>query len=521
MIQSIKSETHDELILGDIPVPVEVKIAGEYGEKVASEPEARRYPKVHLFFSFDIVNSTLYKTITGNWPTIIKNLLEDVRARVYRVDTLQLSYLWRIIGDEIVFVLPINSEKDLVSAVEGIFEVTQRLCISLKTGKFFDTIDDQRLTAKEIHILKSQNMLSIKATAWIAVVNETMNTPFDNIEFDYSSSSRNQSIREFLGKDIDAGFRLKSYTQDRRLCISMELAHFLSQNGQSDKLHIMDYVRLKGVWNDNLYPIIWYHNVALVESCQREMTDQDLETGFEESFRYDEASSNEMVSKYVSRKTSSGEQYPSSEGVILPAIMYETEKALPKIIKDRNLQSRIKHFKDSFVEDLFVHTHEPYEHPLELHCAVICCDVEKKKILIAQRSDNRKRDSRKWEFGCAKMHSSKSIIETIKETYQKEFGMAIEVVCDTTRKDIQPLPFAIYEIAKTSENKVKGVVFVARVLDPIEEKQFRPEGRHMQIKWVDRAAAQCIAEEDAVNDFHNTINTVFEKFHILFPEVTK
>lgn len=224
---SYMGESFDNSILGNFPVPAEVASAGVLDSENIKEKEQMHYPKVHLFFSFDIVNSTMYKAMTGNWPLVIRSLLEDIRTRVHRIDILFTSYLWRVIGDEMIFVLPVQSETALSEAVDAVFEVTQRISISLKSGKFFDSLEDQSVQQEEINILKNQNTLSVKATAWIAVVNDKIKSPFDNIAFDYSASSHNQSISEFLGKDIDAGFRLKEHTQDRRLCISVELAYFL------------------------------------------------------------------------------------------------------------------------------------------------------------------------------------------------------------------------------------------------------------------------------------------------------
>ena len=214
------------------------------------------YPRVALFFSIDIVNSTLYKERTGTWPIIIRSLLDEIRRQVCRRDALQACLLWRVIGDETVFVLPVSSRKEITEAVGSVFEVTQRISISLKSGKFFDALEGQTLSDREVAFLKVQNDLSIKAAAWIAAINMKLETPHDNIVFNYKESAHNTSIREYIGKDIDTGFRLKAYTQDRRLVISLELAYCLLKEKKEDCLYIIGYDRLKGVWNQALYPII-------------------------------------------------------------------------------------------------------------------------------------------------------------------------------------------------------------------------------------------------------------------------
>lgn len=242
-----------------------VEAQNNINNEIVEKKEQDYYPRVNLFFSFDIVNSTMYKSVTGNWPLIIRQLLEDIRTTVFKIPDLSACSLWRVIGDEMIFVIPIYSMEEMAVFVDSIFEVTQKISRRLKTGRFFDALEGQSIQKTDIELLKYQTPLSIKAAAWIAIINEKVESPYECIKFNYSASSQNQIITEYLGRDIDAGFRLKSYTQDRRLIVSYELAYFLAKTGKTKELFIMDYVRLKGVWNDALYPIIWYHNAEIVK----------------------------------------------------------------------------------------------------------------------------------------------------------------------------------------------------------------------------------------------------------------
>ena len=156
MSKSDNPNDYDNSILSDVPVPTEVASASVLDSESIEEKEQMHYPKVHLFFSFDIVNSTMYKTMTGKWPLVIRSLLEDIRTRVHRIDVLFSSYLWRVIGDEMIFVQPIQTAATLLDAIDAIFEVTQRIFISLKNGKFFDSLEDQSVTSEEILFLKLQ-----------------------------------------------------------------------------------------------------------------------------------------------------------------------------------------------------------------------------------------------------------------------------------------------------------------------------------------------------------------------------
>ena len=513
-------------ILGDLTVPSEIKFASTSDSTIISATEQTIYPQVRLFFSFDIVNSTMYKSMTSNWPKIMVGLWDDIQNKVRRMDVLSSSVLWRIIGDEMVFDLPIHSEDVLPEAVSAVFEVTQHISILLKTGKFFDTLQDQRLLQSEINVLKTHHTLSIKATAWIAVINDKHESLYDNIVLDYSTGSPNRSILEFLGRDIDIGFRLKEYTQDRRLCISLELAHFLVNTGKRDHLHILDYARLKGVWGEGLYPIIWYYNADIVRTCQKEITQHGEATPFAQSFRYDETDNNPIVKNYFQqritgkRNSKDKKSFPtnSSEYSLAPS-MYLADSAVRKIIADRNLLPKIEYFKKHFTSEHLLLSSEFSEIPLELHCAVVCCDVVNRKILIAHRCANHRSNPGKWEFGCAKANRKETLIPSIIEHYQKAFGVEIELVLDMSREEQQPIPIAVYEIQKSPDDINKGVIFVAKVIQSIDPDSFRPESSHDRIRWITESDLDSFPKNDVIPDFHSTIRTVFSNFELYFKEV--
>ena len=519
------TSTSNSLIF-DLPVPPEVISASATKPDQSSSKEQEHYPSVLLFFSFDIVNSTMYKSMTGNWPLIIRSLLKDVQTRVHRIDALFSSYLWRVIGDEIIFVLPVQSEDSLNDAVDAIFEVTQRISISLKSGKFFDALEGQALHQQEINILKSQNALSIKATAWIAVVNRKLESPFDSIAVDYMADEHNHhSINEFLGQDIDTGFRLKGYTQDRRLCLSVELAYLLSDTSRQKHLHVLDYVRLKGVWNESLYPIIWYYNAETLKKCQLEMLGQGTATPFANSFRYDETDNNEIVKNYFLRgrtkrtnnkKKKKGDESVESNSFALAESMYSADSALRKIAVDKNLLFKIQYIQQHFRDEQMVKLSAPFAYPLTLHCAVVCCDVTNRKVLIAHRGQNHHTNPDRWEFGCAKANGQEKLVCSIKEHYLNAFGAEIELVMDSSRQEQQPLPIAVYELPKAADNILKGIIFVAKVINNVDPTHFRAESEHDEIAWIGEDELSNYAQENVVTDFHNTLQVVFKNFDHYF-----
>lgn len=509
-----------EVFVGDLKKP-EAIVEAQYGEKNQTNEEEQEYfPKVCLFFSFDIVNSTMYKSLTGNWPIIIQGLLEDIRARVFKMQELSSSILWRVIGDEMIFVLTIYSLEEIGGAVDAIFEVTQKTSRSLQTGKFFETLEGQSIQKNDIELLKMQTPLSIKSAAWLAIVNKKNETPYQCIKFNYSASSQNQIITEYLGKDIDAGFRLKAYTQDRRLVVSFELACLLVDLGRSKDLFVMDYARLKGVWNEALYPIIWFHNAQIVENAYQDSTHKAHEFQFANSFRYDETDKNDIVNRYFLRGKQKKQRWisDSNTGYLLADSMYIVEPALKKIVSDRNLEKKISYIKEILSQDVLKSSSGAIVYPLEMHCAVVCCDVQNRKVMITHRCKNHSTNPEKWEFGCAKLSSDSKLISSITDYYKSTFGLEIELIVDKNRQEQQPVPIAVYELNNNGNIK-KGIIFVARVKKVPPNNEFRAEKSHDRVEWI--GEKDIIDYKDsAVPDFESTLKKVFDNFDVFFSSDT-
>lgn len=175
---------------------------------------------VELFFSFDIVNSSLYKDVNYfGWQSVLITLLTDIQKNVAK--EIPEAQLWRVLGDEIIFFVTIRNEKEIYSAIDAIYGILTISNVKLKNEKFFENIDE-KFSEKEIAWMKKSNILAVQSSAWIAIIlngETSLFSPYDNI-FKKYRISENQQINEFLGQDIDTGFRIKKETQDRRLVVS-------------------------------------------------------------------------------------------------------------------------------------------------------------------------------------------------------------------------------------------------------------------------------------------------------------
>lgn len=202
----------------------------KYSEQIQSlnteKEKLQQRRSVEMFFSFDIVNSSSYKTLnfTG-WSQVIITLFARIQERVAK--KMPSAEMWKILGDEVIFIVSLLEKQDIFIYIDSVFEILNQTVSQLKTGTFFE---DQELRGLDQNLLKMQNIISLKAAAWIAIIGEEIKPEkYDNLMKRFKLQE-GYEIFEFLGNDIDTGFRIKENTQDKRLVISYELAYILSKN---------------------------------------------------------------------------------------------------------------------------------------------------------------------------------------------------------------------------------------------------------------------------------------------------
>ena len=471
-----------------VTTKISTKLQGDYSAQIQNLNQEREEPferrSVEVFFSFDIVNSTSYKTLnfTG-WSQVIFALFSKVQRLVAK--KMPSAEMWRILGDEVIFIVPIKEKNDIFIYVNSIFEILNIMVIQLKKGIFFDELGICEL---DRDLMKMQNIISMKAAAWIAIIGENLKKleQYDNL-IERFKLQEGYGIFEFLGNDIDTGFRVKENTQERRLTISYELAYILSRNTDYLKnIHIITYKRLKGVWQNRLYPIIWYYDEKYLEGMS-----------FENSFYYDERENNELVKSYFENRINS---------ILIQEMYYDVDYALSKILADQQLEDKF-----AKIDNIIRESQEDFKHLLDpkfllrLHCVAVCYDKRNKKILIMKRADNREKLPDCWEFGCAKGTLETSLVERIEEEYRKDFGINIKVQCNKDRKDIQPIPLAMYEV-DGDQGKDKGIITMAEIVGDFDIDNFSGV-KHSKVRWIEEREIEQFSEP-AVDDFKNTLNIV-------------
>lgn len=446
---------------------------------------------VLLFFSFDIVNSSVYKTINYyGWSIVIGNILTKIRKNVS--SKIKNAEVWRVFGDEIIFIVEVCDRDSIYEYIEAIYDILTYYCDEIDRGTLFEEIDE--LDGIATQLVKLQDVISLQASSWIAVVTDRENIKkqshskyVENV-FEIYETNPDNKFYEFMGIDIDTGFRLSKETRARRLIVSFELAYLLMEHKEyKGKLNIVTYRVLKGVWNNTAYPIIWYYD-STKNAGNKNIT-------FEESMPFDAVDQDKIYAEYFEENKKYAEY------------MYtDVKKALEKICDDRKLTNKIK-----TIETLLMNTSRNRRFikntKLELHCAAVCFN-ENGELLIVQRCDKDFLPG-KWEFGCAKANYTVDLVEIIQNEYKQDFGIEIKLMLDENRIDKQPVPLAVYTI-KRNEEIHKGIIFIADIIGG--EVDLTESKKHEKYRFVKESEISDLEKENIefVPDALDTMRKAFD-----------
>lgn len=477
-------------------------VLDKFNDSKISEKECSR--TVELFFSFDIVNSSSYKERNSfGWQLVLTTILMNIKDSVAK--EIPEAQLWRVLGDEVIFFVTVKNLEEIYTMIDSVYRVLATENAKLRSGSFLEEVKESS-SINDLMMMKSNKILAVQAAAWLAIVisnsEKTKLEPYDNVFTKYYINE-SQQINEFLGQDIDTGFRIKKETQNRRLVVSIELAKILSERTEYlSRLHIITYKALKGVWDNRLYPIIWYHDAEISGGVS-----------FEDSFFYDETIYSPLSKEYFLNRE-------AGMGNLAADMFSEVHRALDKIIKDQQLENKTKRILQVIEEtenDLKAIEDEFNNKLLEFHCAAVCCDLENRKILIAKRN-NRKTLPDLWEFGCAKAAVDQNLCDSIIREYKNDFGIDIDIVCDKTRDDRQPKPIALYQVNKFDRLQ-KGVIVAAKLIGGQENiiDTINKKGKHDAHRWISQSEISDF-KGNTISDFKNTLKLIFKIWDELFEE---
>lgn len=399
-----------------------------------------------LFVSFDLVNSSSYKTSNyTTWFPVIISIIEKIKEQI--VERIEKSQLWRTIGDEVVFIVNITEREQLEKSIQDVFEILNNTIKIIKDG----TILNDKFSDDEIKVFIAQNALSLKSTAWIAPVNNTTynfkkNTAnIHNLMYMYNfNGEEGLPTYEFQGNDIDTGFRLSKHTRERRLTLSIELAYLLSENQLLDpKLNIVSYRSLKGIWNNKIYPIIWYHDEKVV-NCK-----------LLDSLFYDEYYNDDITKDYMDN--------------VYDKVSFHHENTifqkLRQIINDKNIMPKIEYIQNMLNQGDETNKIINANTMLEVHCVAVCY-LPPDKVIMFRRDSNAAWFPDKWDFGCCQIRCGQSFKENLEKDYKEKYNIDIEILD----------PIKEYYFENDSHKIIPGVRFVAQIKDysniDIKDKEY-------------------------------------------------
>ncbi|ATE66458.1 hypothetical protein [Rhizorhabdus dicambivorans] len=199
---------------------------------------------VRLFLSVDMAGSTQFKgrfadgsswldtfrTFFTNFPLMLAGqvgfaFLEEGETPVVEV--------WKVMGDEVIFVATPESPEALVNMLLALIRT---------------------MNAYEERYLEDLP-LRLKGTAWLAEFGTR------NIELEIPELSGGEGVRaiDFIGPDLDLGFRVTKFSRPACLALSFDVADLVIAAGNAGdvSLHLIGSEELKGVMFGRPYPIIW------------------------------------------------------------------------------------------------------------------------------------------------------------------------------------------------------------------------------------------------------------------------
>lgn len=401
------------------------------------EYNVSNYATVCVFVSIDLVNSTSFKIQYEDlWRTVIPAFYDTVQqafgVEKYREDGTEISdfvYLWKFVGDEVLLYIPIFDAK----SVEQIINVTNDVVTTIPK-RISEYIGDG-LSAEYRHGIECD--LGAKGVVWIGICNKGTKTNGRNMEYEnkysvssYSSREKHMSV-DFLGSDIDEGFRLAKFATKRRTIISPLLAGVINElhekkSGSIQSQYVItSYQTLKGVWKNRKVPIVVY-----------------FPEGVQDSFDYDELE----YDTFCPGIRSDFKGYTANENNNIEKI----DQVLKNVGLDTEKDTIIQKLKDErYVQQgATMRRKLPPSREIHLSCA---CVAKGKKIGII------KDDRGRYCFGGGSIYNETNWIDAAKAIYKNKYNVAISLKAN-------PQPLSVYSgVNKKNGVEQMGIVLMAEV----------------------------------------------------------
>ena len=335
---------------------------------------------------------------------------------------------------------------------------------------------------KNIQENEGKSLLSVQATLWVALVSN--DDKEKNQDINIAIPSDFQTGYDYIGPDIDFGFRIASKSAGGIICIDPKIVAMLVKSSEENytlehwkKFKLIDFVQLKGIWRDRFVPIIWYH--------------PEIEAP-EKIFPYDEKKRNELVKCLLEKKTKT----KSKEALDIMKIFDDLgkSKTIDKLVED------IGKFSPDIMGSM------PQNRIAEVHMVAILFNEEKNKTFCAKRSESKSVLPNLWEHGCCQLKRGEEFPEQIiKQQYKNDFG--IDIV--EFKKDDRLENKELYIVCSYSFKDTYGNIIPGFIVTGIA-KEFIPEDwnkdKHSQLKWMTIEEINKLDDSECVENFKQHID---------------
>lgn len=436
----------------DDPEESRQRVRQGFADQHRSPPDK---PEYHLFFSFDLSNSTAYKAAAGsNWLPLVTWFYDAIQAGFRK--RLAGVRLWKYVGDEILLYCPVRSKKGLLRAIPVAMEILQDTIARIRT-----------------QFPGSKAFISVRGAVWGSMVRDAQPSPIaadavstGSTQPDPPTPEERGTVRlslddqtgqsgiDFLGHEVDIGFRLSQASSRGRLVVSAELAalveslpadpRFQDEFPLSPRFRVVALRQLKGVWNGRHYPVIWF------------------EQGESTPFQYDEHLRDDVVADVIASNR-------------------DIKDTPESILDDLGLSDELRHLREwardlPFEVDpdgeLIAATALPALPQLEVHVAAIVMSPDG-KALIARRRASKRLLPRRWEFGCGQLRVGQSVEDCLRASYLEDFRLHILIPEPTVL-------VATYTISDPTRLTIPGLIFLAETTEPERAQALR----HEETRWV-------------------------------------
>lgn len=421
---------------------------------------APNYDGFYFFLSLDLVNSTAYKGGNADWQARIREFY-DAAENYWRDHQAEerdgltfLPRVWKYAGDEVLFYRRVRSLDELERFVHA----------SYKGMRFVSELMQKATKG-------NSPRLFVKGTCWAAKAEyrhpgkledlgalKGVNLVFPSV----LQTGEGQTVLEFLGPQIDTGFRTSGASAKNALVVSAEIAGAFAKQGSAvarDAVRVVDYRELKGVWRGRYYPIVWY---------REDWTTLDAD------YEYDDVFRSEIVQRAKDATEASVKKLPA----ILDSLDETWLLELPKHLTDSDKRSLSR--DDEPVPSLEVHS-------------VAICFAPDGSVLLALRESSKSSNPKKWEAGCARLRGNEGFAAALQRHYKRDFGLDLTILGDGEAQ-----PVGTYEFVKRG-GLVPGIIFAATVADETKAEA----KKHPKIAWF--AADKLPPESECVPNLHRHI----------------